>query len=67
MSLCNTKLLYEDDFIALNKLLWAKAINILHWFLNKPIRKYRLKDPDFDLIEVSVSDIVQGSHEEQEF
>ena len=37
----------------LNRLLWEKAINILHWFFIKQIRKDQLKDPDFDLIEVN--------------
>ena len=36
-----------------NRLLWAKDINILHWFCIKPIRKDQLKDFDFDSIEVN--------------
>ena len=39
----------------INRMLWENAINILHWFCIKPIRKYQLKDPDFDSIEVNFS------------
>ena len=53
MSLCNTKYLEEEDFIALNTLLWSKDINILHWFFIKPIRKDHLKDLEFDSIAVN--------------
>ena len=47
--------LEEEAIIALNRLLWEKAMNILHWFCIKPIRKYQLKDIDFDSIEVNFS------------
>ena len=30
-------------FIALNRMLWAKAINILHWFLLNQLEKIKLK------------------------
>ena len=37
----------------LNRLVWEKDINILHWFCIKPIIKDQLKDIDFDSIEVN--------------
>ena len=43
----------EEDFIVLNRLLWEKSANILHWSCIKPNRKYQLKDLDFDSIEVN--------------
>ena len=39
----------------LNRLLWEKAINILHCFFIITIRKDQLKDLEFDLIEVKFS------------
>ena len=47
--------LEEESFIVLNRLLWSKAIDILHWFFIEPIRKDQLKDLEFDSIEVILS------------
>ena len=47
--------LEEEVFIVLNILLWEKAINVLHWFCIKSIRKDQPKDLDFGLIEVNFS------------
>ena len=47
--------LVEEAFIVFNRLLWTKAKNILHWFCIEPIRKYQVKDIDFDLIKVNFS------------
>ena len=47
--------LEEEASISINRLLWEKASNILHWSFIKPIIKDPLKDIDFDSIEVNFS------------
>ena len=53
--MCNAKFLEEEYFIVLNRMLWEKAIHILHWSCIKPIRRDQLKDLEFDSIEVNFS------------
>ena len=43
LSLCDAKNLGEEAFVALNIMLWVKAINVLYWFYIKPIRKDQAK------------------------